>query len=648
MTNKGTYVAQLEYTESGSTTIRSTATITLASVATITSVKTWYYLGTMSNPPTKPTTNPPGVGWTATEPTFDPDNPGVMYTSTIAVYDDETFSWSDVTTSSSYQAAITAYNEAVAAGATGAAAQSAADQAQQDAQEAMDTALHIQVGGRNLLNGTSEDMDATTEDTPLGTNEWVDLSNEDADYVTLRAYIEPVEGDWNLELRILHPGGLLCGEAICGEALCGGTYDTYRTGEDPDTGWTTLTVELEDTNCQVAAFLVGTGDPKEVRYHSAKLETGNRATHWTPSEEEVEERINAAQATADDAQERITTIDTRYASAVQQLNNKISMTVQASDYDQDQALVNQRIGNLELTSESMSVSVRDIQKVVGTVVTVDTEALHLKQDQNSKWEAQLTANSLDFLNTDTGTKAASFGVDGAYADRLRSNKTLSVGTEDDGWFDFTAMSTGMAEKWRDSQSVNRPEARLFITEQPVDGHVAWNATAIFRVTAENVAAYQWQWRYILGTYTNDVDGWANLSGETSRSLEITCSENNLGQEFRCVLESQSGEQIVASEIVRVYCIDAPVIIRQPPAVLECTANIPATFRIAVIGDVSQYIWQSKPVDSGSWTSDTSTGQTAVRTKTLALGTDDFYERCIVRDALGNEVVSRAIRIGLIG
>ncbi len=79
----------------------------------------------------------------------------------------------------------------------------------------------------------------------------------------------------------------------------------------------------------------------------------------------------------------------------------------------------------------------------------------------------LTSTELSFQNQNHD-KVASFGAQGAYADRLRSNQTLSVGTESNGWYEFTTTKYGMAEKWRDGTSSYEP---LYIVEQPQDCYV---------------------------------------------------------------------------------------------------------------------------------------------------------------------------------
>ncbi len=63
--------------------------------------------------PSKPTTNPPPSGWTDTEPTYTSGSTDSLYFCDLTVFSDGTWSYSEVSKSSSYEAAKEAYNKAV-------------------------------------------------------------------------------------------------------------------------------------------------------------------------------------------------------------------------------------------------------------------------------------------------------------------------------------------------------------------------------------------------------------------------------------------------------------------------------------------------------------------------------------------------------
>lgn len=79
--------------------------------------------------PSKPTTNPPSSSWDDTEPTYTSGSTNSLYFVDLTVFTDGTWSYSDVSLSSSYEAAKEAYNKAVAAGTAADTAQNTADNA---------------------------------------------------------------------------------------------------------------------------------------------------------------------------------------------------------------------------------------------------------------------------------------------------------------------------------------------------------------------------------------------------------------------------------------------------------------------------------------------------------------------------------------
>lgn len=92
------------------------AQITLSAVVDIQAVYKYYKLqSSTSAKPSKPTsinTLPPS-GWTDAEPAYEPGSMNTLYTVELTVFTDGSFSYSDVMTDSSYEAAKAAYNKAV-------------------------------------------------------------------------------------------------------------------------------------------------------------------------------------------------------------------------------------------------------------------------------------------------------------------------------------------------------------------------------------------------------------------------------------------------------------------------------------------------------------------------------------------------------
>ena len=91
------------------------ATITLAQTIDIESV-TWYYKlqASTASAPAKPTTEVPS-GWSTSEPSYTEGSTNSLYVVEKTTYSNGTFEYSDVSLSSSYEAAKTAYNKSVQA-----------------------------------------------------------------------------------------------------------------------------------------------------------------------------------------------------------------------------------------------------------------------------------------------------------------------------------------------------------------------------------------------------------------------------------------------------------------------------------------------------------------------------------------------------
>lgn len=114
--------------------VKAKAEITLASVRDVKSTTRYYLLqSSTAAKPAKPTANPPGGKWVKTEPSYTAGSTNSLYFTDLTVFSDDTFAYSDVSLSSSYEAAKAAYNEAVAV------------------KQSLD---EMEIGGRNLLLDT--------------------------------------------------------------------------------------------------------------------------------------------------------------------------------------------------------------------------------------------------------------------------------------------------------------------------------------------------------------------------------------------------------------------------------------------------------------------------------------------------------------
>lgn len=93
--------------------VKASAHITLTLVAEIDAYYRYYLLqsSTLAKP-SKPTTKPPSSSWDDVEPTYTAGSTNSLYFVDLTIFSDGTWSYSDVSLSSSYEAAKAAYNKA--------------------------------------------------------------------------------------------------------------------------------------------------------------------------------------------------------------------------------------------------------------------------------------------------------------------------------------------------------------------------------------------------------------------------------------------------------------------------------------------------------------------------------------------------------
>ena len=93
--------------------VKAKAEITLSRIVDIKSVTRYYLLqSSTASAPSKPTANPPGGNWKTVEPSYNPGSTNTLYFVDLTVMSNDTFSYSDVSKSSSYEAAKAAWNKA--------------------------------------------------------------------------------------------------------------------------------------------------------------------------------------------------------------------------------------------------------------------------------------------------------------------------------------------------------------------------------------------------------------------------------------------------------------------------------------------------------------------------------------------------------
>ena len=99
--------------------IKASAAITLSSIRDLQSCTRYYLLqSSTSAKPAKPTAKPPGGNWVTAEPSYTAGSTNSLYFCDLNVFSDGDYAYSDVSLSSSYEAAKEAYNKAQTAQST--------------------------------------------------------------------------------------------------------------------------------------------------------------------------------------------------------------------------------------------------------------------------------------------------------------------------------------------------------------------------------------------------------------------------------------------------------------------------------------------------------------------------------------------------
>ena len=323
--------------------VKAKAEITLATIRDVQSVTRYYLLqSSTSSIPSKPTENPPGGSWVKTEPSYTSGSTNSLYFTDLTVFTDGSYSYSDVSLSSSYEAAKAAYNKAVSAEGTANSASEKVDSLQVGGRNLILNTLYPDATGSNLkrphifgqisntggrgtctvaehgirFTNTSENWQYiyfgasanTAEPCMLGLEagetytmsadlSWNILSSETsrANATTyymgaFLAYSEEESGSWSEASR---NNQFPITQADKGTDMSGRLIYTFTVPVDAVRLY--LAIRANNTN----ANHYGIGDYIEAR--NLKLEKGNKATDWTPAPEDLDAAVTVAKQTADTA-----------------------------------------------------------------------------------------------------------------------------------------------------------------------------------------------------------------------------------------------------------------------------------------------------------------------------------------------------------
>lgn len=362
-------------------TIKASSQITISKVIDIHACYRYYKLqGSTLAKPTKPTKNPPD-GWSDTEPAYISGSTNTLYFVDCNVYSDKSFSFSEVSKSSSYEAAKDAWNKA--------------NKAQDTATNAQNKVDNLQVGGRNLI------LDS------VNLSKWI--------YTGVDGYDAKVN-EYN---TTKYPSGkyteCTCVKAGAGPYISGGSYNNTNKIMKGDvvtlSGWVYCSVDKGPLNptIEFASSVTWTVRPnlcttwsyfecviisgkdvipsspgiaicfyntfavnEVIAFSSFKLEKGNKATDWTPAPEDIDNRFDAAET-------RITQAET----SIETTNNQVALKASTETVTEiankannlDKALTDAKTVIRQNSDAIASLTARDF-KVEFTTITKQLETLN--------------------------------------------------------------------------------------------------------------------------------------------------------------------------------------------------------------------------------------------------------------------------------
>lgn len=350
---------------------------------------------------------------------------------------------------------------------------------------------------------------------------------------------------------------------------------------------------------------------------NAVTEAVNQANTYTNNEV-----ADATAQTSEDIEAVRSDANAQLTMAKDEFNASISLLVTKDDYNTRNEEIRSSISSLALDNESIhaDISYYDGElKKYGTHVVIDPDSgLTLRQDQNAQYEAVLSSNQLQFKQAgDNGTVYASFGVDGGYADRLQSNKTLSVGSHEKGWFDMTQLDGGIVDKWRNGQ--DGEPARCFITQQPVNS-VSYSGSSTFSVSGENVPSNGYQWKR---RHRYDDATWESIStNANSATYTISHTINDLGYEYCCYIQRAND----TSRAVCAFDANAPEIVGDVPKIISAL-GVSSVIKVLCLDSSATYQWQE--LSQNTWTNISGETNSSITITGSGGSATTRYLRCVL-------------------
>lgn len=386
-------------------TVKGTCSVTILTNKEIQAVWRYYLLrgSTMSAPAIDDkTVRPPTTGgteWTAYEPAFSEGATNSLYFTDCMVFTDGSISYSEVSKSTSYEAAKEAYNKA------------------NNAQTSID---NLEIGGRNLFIDSQKMAGYLGSGATYGylapqnsiNNEWTssDIECESGDNFVLqvwRTVPKSVTSQpyWRAYQCYANDNSLVGGRPAWNDDA---TIDSNGVAYSVNV----ITIPEGASKFKFSARLYSDG--------FVKIEKGNKATDWTPAPEDVDAGISDAQSTADTAKSN--------AAAAQIAANTANTTANAARdkilswcHENNQTLID----GAKIYTGSIDAESINVESLTADAVFIDEMETNLTRfkavGENEYYETEITGEGIDFkYGTSEETAKTIAGISG---DELQIKKT---------------------------------------------------------------------------------------------------------------------------------------------------------------------------------------------------------------------------------
>lgn len=455
---------------------RAKAEITISHIIDIESVTRYYLLQSSTlAAPIKPSTYPPATSWKLTEPSYTTGSTNTLYFVDCTVFTNKTFKYSNVSKSSSYEAAKEAYNKAT--------------NAQSSANSANNKIDSLKIGGRNYFGTRNVDYDGD------GRN---GLSFDKNNEYTLATYQD--KGSFSQFYNLTIPMSEFVGEKIKmsfdiispnGDTSC----SVYNTNGTPryamvinntvkTVGSTWIHQELDITVVDKGAEGTDLTSSNKIEIYcptqvgckirNVKFELGNKATDWTPAPEDLASSngLEAAENAAQDAADKLTERIEQAESMISQIADSIStMVVDGSGASLMEQTSNgwifsmgETLAQLQNAIDGIKSLENDIDDQGGDITALEnavtgleklTSYIRITTDGDEPCIELGNESSFKVLITNTAIKF----MDGTTVPAYVTNQSLKIGkaeVEDElafGGFAFAERSNGnMGLIWKGSDS----------------------------------------------------------------------------------------------------------------------------------------------------------------------------------------------------